>query len=748
MKVLKWVLALLLVVVLLLAAGAAALVLFVDPNEYKPWIERKVRETTGRELQIEGELELTVFPWLGTRVAGVTLSNAPGFGKAPMLEVGEAVVRVALLPLLKGELRADEVVLEGARIRLARDAAGRTNWEDLLEALESRERTSQPAGGSAGAPPIRSFLIGGVRLEDAELQWSDARTGTRLDVRPLDLRTGPVAPGRPVDVSLRAAIKTNEPAVELQVKLESTVRPDVGGGGTVSADPLTLDLEARGPALKGRVVRSTLRGPLRLFPSGPRVQAPELKLDARVSGEGLPGDGAALGVRTRLDADFRPGKGTLQAEPLDVDLDGVALRGGLHAAGLPDKPDWRLRLAAAPFVPRQVLERWGVSVDTADPKVLQRARLDLDARGGNDQVDLRSLKAELDDIHLEASGSVRGFDRPAIRFSAAIDAVDADRYLPPSRASAAASAGEGKGAPGSGGEPIGLPVETLRGLDLDGELRLGRLKISGIQMQKLTARVRARDGKLAIEPFGLALYGGRVQGGASTDVREPVPRFGAHVDARSIAVGDLLTDLRGAAAKIRGTGAFSAKLASRGDRLPQIKRGLSGQVSFSLVDGALRDRKLARTLERVIAFLQNREPRPAGEEVIFESVRATGQIRQGVLHNDDLKMITPLLLAKGAGRVDLGADSVDYVLRVALATGSKEQKRLFVPITIKGPFTDLAYGVDLAAVAKDRLRHEVEKQVDEQMNRELGKQLEQVAPGAGGAVGEALKKGLGGLLGR
>ena len=179
-----------------------------------------------------------------------------------------------------------------------------------------------------------------------------------------------------------------------------------------------------------------------------------------------------------------------------------------------------------------------------------------------------------------------------------------------------------------------------------------------------------------------------------------------------------------------------------------LKRALSGELAVSLVDGALQDRKLARALEHVIAFLQKREPRPAGEEILFESIRATGKIRQGVLHNDDLQMVTPLVLAKGAGTVDIGADSVDYVLRVALAVGGRDKERVFVPITVKGPFDDLAYGVDLKAVAKERLRQEVEKRVEEQVGKQVGEQLEQVAPGAGGAVGEALKKGLGGFLGR
>ena len=743
MKLIKWVIGLLVAGVVLLGTAAVVLLWVVDPNEYKPWIERAVEEATGRRLQIEGDLALTVFPWLGVQVAGVSLANAPGFGPAPMVEVGTAKVRVALVPLFKGELRADELLLEGARIHLARDAQGHTNWDDLVQAAEQRASGSAP-GRDEG---LASFMIGGLRIEDAAVHWEDAESGTVLDVAPLDLHTGPVASGKPVDVSLHAGVRTGEPALDLVLQLEARLHPD-GGFEQLRVDPLQATLRAQGPALDGRRVDLDLQGPLTAALEGPRVQWTGLRLQARATGPDLPEEGAHASLRGNVYVDMS--QGTARFEPLDLSVDGVALEGQCSAHGLPDKPAWTLALKSATFSPRDLLKRWGVEVKTADPGVLKTAQLQLDAEGAKDRVELRKLSATLDATHLQASGSVEGFAKPVIRFEARLDTLDADRYLPPPAEQPAgepAKAPEG-GTSAAGGDRLALPAETLRNLDVDGKLTLDRLKISGMQLRKITARLRVKEGKASVDPFGVALYGGTVKGGAAADVREQTPRYAAHFKAESIAVGDLLSDLQGAEARIRGTAAGSARLSTRGERVTALKRALSGELAVSLVDGALRDRKLARALEHVIAFLQKREPRPAGEEILFESIRATGKIRQGVLHNDDLQMVTPLVLAKGAGTVDIGADSVDYVLRVALAVGGRDKERVFVPITVKGPFDDLAYGVDLKAVAKERLRQEVEKRVEEQVGKQVGEQLEQVAPGAGGAVGEALKKGLGGFLGR
>ncbi|MGA9469198.1 MAG: AsmA family protein, partial [Candidatus Macondimonas sp.] len=84
----------------LILGGALALILprVLDPNAYRDDLVRVVSERTGRTLTLDGQLGLSVFPWLGLELNGVTLSNAPGFGDAPMLAVRHARAGVRLWP--------------------------------------------------------------------------------------------------------------------------------------------------------------------------------------------------------------------------------------------------------------------------------------------------------------------------------------------------------------------------------------------------------------------------------------------------------------------------------------------------------------------------------------------------------------------------------------------------------------------------------------------------------------------------
>ena len=50
--------------VALLVIGAFAFLLLFDPNDYRDDIAVEVKLATGRELIIEGDVEVSIFPWL------------------------------------------------------------------------------------------------------------------------------------------------------------------------------------------------------------------------------------------------------------------------------------------------------------------------------------------------------------------------------------------------------------------------------------------------------------------------------------------------------------------------------------------------------------------------------------------------------------------------------------------------------------------------------------------------------------
>src|SRR5690606_42085938 len=80
LKLIGIVIGALVVLVIVIAVGVA---LFFDPNDYKDQMTAAVANATGRELTLEGDLELSLFPSLSIAVGPARLGNAEGFGDQP-----------------------------------------------------------------------------------------------------------------------------------------------------------------------------------------------------------------------------------------------------------------------------------------------------------------------------------------------------------------------------------------------------------------------------------------------------------------------------------------------------------------------------------------------------------------------------------------------------------------------------------------------------------------------------------------
>ena len=60
----------------------------INWNGYKPKIASMVKDTTGRDLRIDGDIALSIFPSLVFSVSGVHLANAPGMNAPEMVSLG------------------------------------------------------------------------------------------------------------------------------------------------------------------------------------------------------------------------------------------------------------------------------------------------------------------------------------------------------------------------------------------------------------------------------------------------------------------------------------------------------------------------------------------------------------------------------------------------------------------------------------------------------------------------------------
>src|SRR5262245_16141884 len=178
-KILGWVVG---VVVVLFVVAAVAVSLLFDPNDYKGQIAAAVQKSTGRQLTLDGDLELAVFPTIRIAVGGATLSNAPGFGDQPMARIGSATLSLALLPLLAKRIEISQARIEGLELNLARNRSGANNWQDLGGGGAPAEQPAPAADGGASAPANLELGVDDIEIDNAHIVWNDAATGSRWEL--------------------------------------------------------------------------------------------------------------------------------------------------------------------------------------------------------------------------------------------------------------------------------------------------------------------------------------------------------------------------------------------------------------------------------------------------------------------------------------------------------------------------------------------------------------------------------------
>ncbi len=170
----------------LFAVAAIAFLFLFDPNDFKEDVERAVGESTGRELVIEGDVSLQIFPWLAVEVGASRLGNAPGFGAEPFAAFDNATLSVRLLPLiLRREIVVGTAGIDGLRLNLAVKANGSDNWSDLAAADDAAAGEDGP--GTAGG----RLAISGVAIRDATITYTSGSDTYMLS--DAEFTIGPVA---------------------------------------------------------------------------------------------------------------------------------------------------------------------------------------------------------------------------------------------------------------------------------------------------------------------------------------------------------------------------------------------------------------------------------------------------------------------------------------------------------------------------------------------------------------------------
>ncbi|MGW8185952.1 MAG: AsmA family protein, partial [Desulfobacterales bacterium] len=226
---------------------------FVDAEKYKPLLENKVTEMTGRPFSVGGDVNLSFFPFVGISFSDLHLGNPPGFEATDFISIKSFEVRVKLLPLLSRDVQVKRFVVKEPKIVLIKSKQGRGNWEFTAK------NTGNPTPGTNQKPtsdktieglPIRSLAVGDFSVTKGTITWIDNASGTRAIIDQLDLVLADLSFDRPIGLTMSARMDDKPVAVT------GTVGP-IGRDPGKATIPLNLDVKALSDlavALKGTVV--------------------------------------------------------------------------------------------------------------------------------------------------------------------------------------------------------------------------------------------------------------------------------------------------------------------------------------------------------------------------------------------------------------------------------------------------------------------------------------------------------------
>ncbi len=652
--------------------------LLFDPNDYEPELEAAFEQRTGRALDLEGELKLELFPWLGIETGRAVVANARGFGDEPFIVVERVLARIKVLPLLQDRIEIGKVEVDGLELELTIADDGRNNWADLFAADAPSE-----APPSSRVPPAESgrvdLSVAGLELAKARVSYEDQRSGNRYELRDFSLQTSAVGKSAPVEFSASGSI-------------------------ALSGEPLAhAGLQGVIQAGQDRLTIKEPRGTLRLAHPEPGGTGLESALSAQAIEIETAANRAAVSA-LRMDIGAAQLRSDLR---VDADEQGLIIEGPLEMI----EAD-----------PRQLIKSFGVEVPvTRDPEVLKTiaGRADLGYAGG--VLEIRGLQWRLDDTTLRGTAAVKQSGSPKFEIDLAIDRLDLDRYLSPQSApTQPASRSE---ASTGGSDSRGGIEEVIRDLDLKGRLRVDTLKAGGVNIGGLEIGVKAGLGVMKLDPVSLSAFGGKITSPARIDATGQQPVMMLEPQVSDVDMEALLAHFFGIR-QLTGRGSGKARLQASGSQLDALITTLAGSYDFNVRDGALVGADLWHEMQKAAALANGKIP-PTGRgtgRTEFQRLDADGRISDSTLRNRNFRFVSDFFKVKGAGDVHYDDGRLDLKFEARLTQAPEGSVQGFdldrlvgveIPVAVGGTLTEPEVGIDPAKLIESAATKAIEKKLDE-----------------------------------
>jgi uncharacterized protein involved in outer membrane biogenesis len=686
--------AVLVALVVVLVVGLVVALRSVPLERIKEALTSEVKNATGRTLTIAGPLKLHLGLTPSVVAEGITLTNPPGSTRPEMVKLERFAMEVALQPLLNKEIVINRVLLDAPDILIETEAKGPGNLDFSRPKDQSQPQPPAATAGEQGAATPFSLTLNEVKLQQGKITWYD-RTAKTTEVVALDALT--LRPDK-TDATL------------LAVQLATTIRQQqIDLSGTVGRVKTLIDGAPWPVKLKATVAGLTLtvEGKLAEVAAFRGVDlmvtahGAELGEAIRLAGLTKPEIPPQLGpfaVAARLrdagqkislaDVDVQAGKREfllLQAKGQIKDLTGTIT------------PDLALNVESdSPAVLSPIV---GVDIPVKGP-----AKLSGLVRGSGANWEISELKAVVGSSDLAGTLALQLAQQPRLSGELIASSLSPADFSAQPAASPPSSSPKTDAAKGGDGRVFSsepLPFASLRAVDADLTLQVGRLQLDEHLLTDLGIALQLNQGRLAIKPFRFGLAGGTFEGEAKVDAAGATPALSLLLNGRQFELDKMQ---RGGPIS-GGKSDLKVDVKSGGNSVRALMASVTGETVLSVGQGRLRNKAVDWAAgDLLFQVLGAVNPLAKSEDTTqMDCAAVRFLLRDGVATADKgIALRTAKVDVVGSGTVDLRSERLDLGIkpRPRSGVGLSLSTPLAGLVRVNGTLANPSMGIDAAGTLK------------------------------------------------
>lgn len=662
-----------LIVLFVGGAGVGYLVLNPPSDFIRQKIAEQIKARTGRDLVVSGPATFAFFPELGVSLHDVSLS-APSGMDGTLLHAEALQVSVEPMSVLHQRPKINAVTLRQPVFDFHVDSKGRKNWKFALERAPTQVAELQRAGtlrdsgafdlaaadvdgdgNAAAVPAISNVQLDNVSIEDGTFRFSDDRTGRKSQVSGVNAKLG----------------------------LPSLESPLVANGNFVWRDQ-RLDFD-------GKI--ENVRGLLMNAPAHLTFSTKNGLINASYDGDLTVRDGAVLDGQVSATAD----SARHLAEWFGSRLPPVSGFGPLSIVGKLQTADNVTVFSNATFSLDGETAKGTVKVTTGGVRPVVEANLAISSL---------DLNKYLTNAVVGGTLATESSNEPAALLPAApttppATAPDEIQNLLQKQGTKVYAFEQRAG---WSSERLNL---TLLGLaDGKAQLSIGRLQFKNVSIGQSSVDVAVNNRAMQATFNDVALYEGHGRGVLTLNGSAGTANIGANFNLDSVSALPFLRDAANFG-WVAGNANVKLQLAANGASQLQLIESLNGTAGFQFSNGAIVGFNLPGALRGLSQGNFGALRTSPSEKTDFSALAANFTVQNGVAHNQDLQLVSPLLRASGSGVVQMPQRTVDYTVKPKLIAslegqgGDTQAAGIEVPVRITGSWDHPSYHPDLNGVLAD-----------------------------------------------